>query len=452
MKKSIVIIFAVLATQVVSSQNFEGKWAGILNVSGMKLHLIFNISKDANGYISTLDSPDQGAKGIPVTQTKITNSILNLEIPAGKIEYNGELKKDTIYGKFKQNNQEFEMNLSRATSEDFEKKRPQEPMAPFAYYTEDVTFENKIQKNTLAGTLTLPSKEGKFPVVVLISGSGPQNRDGALFGHKAFLVLSDYFTKNGIAVLRYDDRGVGQSTGNFKEATTADFATDVTSAVAYLKTRKEINSSKIGLIGHSEGGLIAPMVASENKTIDFIVLLAAPALRGNQLLLLQKEKIERIMGISESEITKGQALFSELYKMISEKQKSENLKTYLKSQLGAEFKDDDADAILQQLESNWMQFYINYDPSTALRQSKCAVLALNGENDLQVPFKQNLDIIKNVLEKAGNKNFKIKSYPKLNHLFQSSLTGNPSEYQVIDETFSPVVLEDIKDWILKEVK
>ena len=452
MKKILTFLLVLLSTQLLLSQKFEGKWLGTLTFSGTQLRLIFNISKTENGYSSTLDSPDQGATGIPVTQTTITNSVLHLEIPAAKLSYTGELKNDTIIGTFKQNGKEFEMNLSKSIIESTELKRPQEPKAPYDYYSEEVTFENKKENVLLSGTLTLPKKEGNYPVVILISGSGPQNRNEELFGHKPFLVLSDYLTKNGIAVLRYDDRGVGKSTGNFTNATSADFATDVNSAIEFLKTRKDIIVSKIGLVGHSEGGLIAPMVASKNKDINFIVLLAAPGLRGAQVLLLQKEKIERTMGIPETAIEEGQRIFSELYKMIYKKEKAENLKTYLKSQLNTKSKDaEEVDAIIDQLDSKWMRFYVNYDPYNAINETKCAVLALNGENDLQVPYKENLDKIQNTLQKSRNNNFKIKSYPKLNHLFQTSTTGSLSEYITIEETFSPNVLQDISDWILKQV-
>lgn len=452
MKKIIFLLISLVSLQHLYSQEFQGKWFGILNVQGIKLHLIFNISKSGNGYTSTLDSPDQGARGIPVTQTTVTNSLLNLEIPSGNLSYVGELKNDTILGIFKQNGQEFAMNLSKNTSENSVLKRPQEPKEPFEYYSEEVEFENKSEKITLAGTLNLPKKEGVFPVVILISGSGPQNRDEELFGHKPFLVLSDYLTTNGIAVLRYDDRGVGKSKGNFKKATSANFATDVESAITYLKTRTEINSKKIGLIGHSEGGLIAPMVACKNKGINFIVLLAGPGIRGDKLLLLQKEKIEGAMGISEIEISKGQKIFSELYKMISVKHEDKNLKTYLKSQLDLKIKDLEIDVLINQLESKWMQFYINYDPAAALSKTKCAVLAVSGENDLQVPFQENFAAIKKNLSLAKNTTVTFKSYPKLNHLFQTSISGIPSEYQTIEETFSPIVLKDISDWILNQVK
>ena len=452
MKKLAIICIVLMHSQFTISQNFVGKWYGTLKVQGVELALVFNISKTETGYKSTMDSPAQGAKDIPITQTTVSNSTINLEMPAGKISYSGELRNEVIEGVFTQNGQTFPMNLTQNGSANKAFKRPQEPKEPFSYYKENIKFENKSERIFLAGTLTLPKKEGVYPAVILISGSGPQNRNEEILGHKPFLVLADYLTKKGFAVLRYDDRGVGKSEGDFSTATSADFATDVESAFAYLKTRKEINTKKIGLIGHSEGGLIASMVASKNKDIRFIILLAGPGLRGDKLLLLQKEKIERAMGTPESEILQGQKVFSELYQMMAEKKEGSQLKNYLTNQKDLPLKEGDINAVVNQLNSNWMRYYINYDPATALSKTKCALLALNGENDLQVAFRENLDTIKNASSKAKNNNTTFKSYPKLNHLFQNSVSGSPSEYQTIEETFSPMVLQDVADWMLLQTK
>jgi hypothetical protein len=268
------ILLTLLTVCSAFGQDVTGQWNGILKVQGTSLRIVFNVTKTENGFSSTMDSPDQGAKDIPVTTTSFVNSKLKLEITNVLIEYNGELKENLITGTFRQGGQEFPMNLSKEKIEKQTVIRPQEPKKPYSYYTEEVTFQNNKENITLAGTLTLPKKEGNYPVVILITGSGPQNRDEELMGHKPFLIISDYFTKNGIAVLRYDDRGVAQSGGNFKTATSLDFASDVESAITYLKTRKEINKNKIGLVGHSEGGIIAPIVASKSKDVNFIVLLA----------------------------------------------------------------------------------------------------------------------------------------------------------------------------------
>ena len=318
MKKTTLLLIAFLITLTTYAQDITGQWNGVLKVQGMQLRLVFNISKTDTGYSATMDSPDQGAKGIPVSTTTFENPKINLEVAAARIAYSGELKDNEIVGLFKQAGQEFPMNLSRKATEKEVVNRPQEPKEPYPYYTEDVTFQNEKANISLAGTLSLPKKEGVFPVVILITGSGPQNRNEELLGHKSFLVLSDYFTKNGIAVLRYDDRGVGQSKGDFKTATSEDFATDVESAIAYLKTRKEINKKKIGLIGHSEGGTIAPMVAAKSKDVNFIVLLAGTGIKGDKLLLLQQEAIARVSGASEDEIKESAEINTKVVDIINQ--------------------------------------------------------------------------------------------------------------------------------------
>ena len=453
MKNFIITSIFLVTTFSSFSQDILGKWNGSLKVQGVELPLIFTISKLENGYSSTMDSPSQGAKNIPTTKTSFENSKLIIEIANAKIEYVGELKNEIISGIFKQNGQEFPMELSRKQYEKKVINHPQEPKAPFSYYSEDVTFENNKEKVTLAGTLTLPKKEGNYPVVILISGSGAQNRDEQVLGQKPFLVVSDYLTKNGIAVLRYDDRGTAKSKGNFASSTSANFATDVESAIEYLKTRKEINKNKIGLVGHSEGGMIAPMVASKSKDVNFIVLLAAPGMRGDKLLLLQKEKIERAMATSEPEILKGQKIYGGAYDLILKSKKEDlKLKEYFKSNIGKETSERDIDIMVNQLSSDWVQYYLKYDPAIALEKTKCPVLAVNGEKDLQVPSKENLEVIKKSLLKGGNKKVTIIEFPKLNHLFQTTETGNPSEYETNEETFNEKALQQITSWILNQVK
>ena len=452
MKSKRYLFWFFLCFHSLFAQKFVGKWSGLLQVQGQGLHLIFTINNNDGNYKATLDSPDQGAIGIPVTTTIVHEEAITFEIPAGKLRYDGTLKNDSIIGTFKQNGFEFKLNLVKSSSVATELKRPQEPKQPFDYYVEEVMIQTKHKNTILSGTFTRPIKTGAYPTVILISGSGPQNRDEELFGHKPFLVLADYLTKNGIAVLRYDDRGVGKSTGDFKNATTLDFAEDVASAISYLKTRNDVNASKIGLIGHSEGGLIAPMVAATNKEIGFIVLLAGPALPGNKLLLLQKQKIETAMGVPSMEIAQGQKVFSDIYKIMAKNKGAEAIKTYLSSLKELPFSTDQINTIISQLDSPWMRFYINYDPSVALLKTKCALFALNGEKDLQVPCSENLNEMRTIMSKTKNKNVQFKSYPKLNHLFQTSNTGTINEYPLIEETIATQVLQDISTWIALQTK
>ena len=465
MKTISILIITLLISITATAQDIIGKWNGVLKVQGTQLRLVFNVTKSENGPTSTMDSPDQGANGIPVTKTTFENSKIKFEVANARIEYDGELDGDEITGTFKQGGQVFPMNLSRKAIEKEVVKRPQEPSKPYSYYSEDVTFQNPKANISLAGTLTLPEKEGVFPVVVLITGSGPQNRDEELVGHKPFLVISDYLTKNGIAVLRYDDRGVGQSKGDFKTATTTDFATDVESAITYLKTRKEINKKQIGLVGHSEGGLIAPMVASKSKDVSFIVLLAGTGIQGDKLLLLQQELIAKANGASESDIKKSIQANANLFKMVLQSNDNQKLKADLTNKINEIVKNDNSSEIpkgmtkdqyialqVDQITSPWMEYFMKYNPVPALEKVKCAVLAVNGEKDLQVPPKENLTAIKNALTKGGNKNVTTIEFPNLNHLFQECKTGSPNEYASIEQTFSPRALAEITQWIKSQTK
>ena len=464
MKKILLIIPAILCVFCMKAQDIAGQWTGILKVQGTQLRLVFNIVKSGNGYISTMDSPDQGAMGISVSTTVFENSVLKLAVLSAKIEYEGVLDKNNfIIGNFKQSGQSFPMNLSKEKITTQKPIRPQEPVKPYPYYSEDVMFDNAGAGIKLAGTLTLPKKEGYFPAVILISGSGPQNRDEELLGHKPFLVLSDYLTKNGIAVFRYDDRGTALSQGVFKTATTADFSTDAAAAVKYLKSRREINKNKIGLIGHSEGGIIAPLVAADSKDIYFIVLMAGTGIPGDKLMLLQQELIARAAGASEIQIQQSLNINRDAFKIITKSDNPDKLNRDLSAYLRQILKDHPEkpegitdSAFIQkqinQITGTWMQYFLKYDPAAALAKVKCPVLALNGEKDLQVPPKINLNAIKNALEKGGNKKVTVKELPGLNHLFQECKTGSPSEYAVIEQTISPIALTEILNWIKLQLK
>ncbi|MCF6348754.1 MAG: alpha/beta hydrolase [Flavobacteriaceae bacterium] len=439
------------------SQGVVGKWEGILNVQTIQLKLIFNINKTDKGLVSTMDSPDQGAKEIPVTSVDFENNVLKLKIDNANITYEGVLKtKDTIIGNFVQSGQSFSLTLIKKGKNTIEIPRYQEPKKPYPYHSENIFFDNKKDSIRLAGTLTLPSKKGKFPVVILITGSGPQNRDEELFNHKPFLVLSDHLTKNGIAVLRFDDRGIDKSTGTFSTATTMNFATDVESAIQYLKTRKEIKKKKIGLIGHSEGGVIASIVANSSDDVSFIVLLATPGIRGDELMLLQKKKIEEQSGMSESEISKGQEIFSDIYELIinserSNQKLSDEINNFLTLKYGSQLTANQIKNLSNQLTNPWMYYFLKFDVKTSLMNVKCPVLALNGEKDLQVPAKENLKAIENALIKGNNDKGTIKKLPNLNHLFQECKTGLPNEYAIIEQTFSPIALNEITNWLLKQL-
>jgi pimeloyl-ACP methyl ester carboxylesterase len=465
MRTILILLITLLTSFPSAAQDITGQWNGILKVQGMQLRVIFNVSETDDGFSATMDSPDQGVKGIPVTHTTFDNPIINFEVSDAGINYDGTLNENEITGTFKQNGMEFPMNLSRSVLEKEITKKLQEPVKPYPYTVEEVSFENTEANISLSGTLTLPEKDGNFPVVILISGSGPQNRDEEILGHKPFLIISDYLTNNGIAVLRYDDRGVGQSEGDFNTATSADFATDVESAIAYLNTRKEINKEKIGLVGHSEGGLIAPMVASKSNDVSFIVLLAGPGIQGDKLLLLQQALIAKASGVAEADINIALETNAKLFELVMNSTDDQKLKADLTNVLNETLKNDSSIEIpggmtkdeflsmhLNQILTPWMLYFLKYNPAISLEKVKCPVLALNGEKDLQVPPKENLTALENALKKGGNKSVTIIEFPNLNHLFQECETGSPDEYATIEQTFSPKVLEEITKWIQLQTK
>lgn len=390
-----------------------------------------------------MDSPKQGALGIKVDQTQYDNAHLEMNISKLGVTYGGiyDKNEEKINGTFKQGAMSLSLNLTR------EKKikkinRPQEPKEPYPYSLENITFYNKKENIKLAGILTLPENKEDFPTVILISGSGPQDRNEELLNHKPFLVLSDYLTRQGIAVLRYDDRGVAESEGDFSTATSKDFSSDVEAALNYLRSRKEINKNKIGLIGHSEGGIIAPMAAKNSKDVNFIVLLAGVGMRGDKLMLLQKKLIEEKSGIDQITINQSQEVFKGAYDLIIlSKEKDEELTNTLS--------EDQLNSLVKTLTSNWMKYFLKYDPAKTLEKTEIPVLALFGKNDLQVPSQKNSQIIRESLAKAENNNVKVIELDKLNHLFQESTTGLPNEYSEIEQTISPKVLEIISNWIIE---
>ncbi|MEO1010652.1 MAG: alpha/beta fold hydrolase [Bacteroidota bacterium] len=464
MKRILFIVLLFASSPQLLAQNITGDWHGLLKQ--IKLRVVFHISETNNGFSSTLDSPDQGATGIPVTSTFFENDSLKITVANLGVTYKAKLVDNSFEGTFLQAGLQLPLKLTRQAIEKPKQNRPQEPEMPYPYYTEEVSFNNENANITLAGTLTLPEQVGKYPAVVLITGSGPQDRNEELAGHKPFLVIADHLTKNGIAVLRYDDRGFGQSTGDFSTATSTDFATDVQSAISYLKTRKEIDQNKIGLVGHSEGGIIAPMVASKSEDINFIVLLAGTGIRGDSLLSMQGRLVEAAMGQSKENMEKSAEIRKEIIDMVMKSEDIPNLRNdltaYLKTETVVEKikvllppgmgMDQFITTQLNFMATPWMVYFLRHDPGKILETVDCAVLALNGEKDVQVPPKENLSAIKTALEKAGNNKFRVEELPGLNHLFQECKTGAPTEYGTIEQTFSPIALSKISDWILDQVR
>ncbi|MFY7729172.1 MAG: alpha/beta hydrolase family protein [Flavobacterium sp.] len=464
--KKLLLTALLCLTAAVNAQDITGDWFGLLSIPGTKLHINLHIKKADKGYTATMDSPDQGANGLPVTTITIENNTLDFSIPAGGISYKGTVEGKSIKGTFTQNGYNIPLDFGREAPKAEAVKRPQEPVKPYPYYEEEVTIKNDKAGLTLAGTLTLPKQGGSnYPAVILITGSGAQNRDEELLDHKPFLVLADYLTRQGIAVLRYDDRGTGKSTGKFANATTQDFATDAEAAFKYLKTRKEINPKKIGLAGHSEGGIVAPIVAVNNPDVDFIVLLAGTAIPGDELMVLQNYMIGKANGMPETELTKLSAINRNIYNLIKEEENIAVLKTRLQAAFNKDLKpilvangipehqvSSYIEMQVSDITSPWYVNFIRYNPAPTLEKVKCPVLAINGSKDVQVSAKANLDAIKRVAEKSGNKKITTVELEGLNHLFQTSTTGAPTEYGEIEETFAPAALKTVGDWIQQQVK
>lgn len=441
-------------------QEFAGSWLGNLEVAAVNLRLVFNITlNDRDSLIATLDSPDQGAKNIPLGKVTLTPDSLKIDAPLLLGRYTGKFLSDTtVSGIWTQSGQSFQVNL-RKLSARFLLTRPQEPRQPFPYRSEEVTIPNNKFNIYLSGTLTLPAGDGPFPAVVLITGSGAQDRDETIMGHKPFLVIADYLTRYGIAVLRYDDRGVGKSQGNYAEATTADLATDAEAALLLLKTRKEINPSATGLLGHSEGGLIACITGASSPGVAFIVSLAGPGVKGEEILFRQQADIARLSGVKEATLKQSADINRKLYSIVK-KEKDDNTaekkviaayQKMLRKQKKSLREIEDATARLSNSFGAqvypWFRYFLETDPADFWKKVKCPVLALNGEKDTQIAADVNLPAIENALQSGGNRNVKTVKFPGLNHLFQPCKTGLPAEYGQIEETISPEVLETIASWI-----
>ncbi|MBL7704779.1 MAG: alpha/beta fold hydrolase [Taibaiella sp.] len=465
MKKYCLSLLLFIAAQsAVAQKEFEGAWSGILKIQTMELGLVFNI-RDNNGKLeATMDSPNQGAKGIPVKSVSTHKDSIYIEMPEIQLVYKGALlDADHIKGSFVQRGQSFDLDLSKTLT--LKNNRPQEPQPPFSYREEKISFDNKAAGIQLSGTLTLPQGKGPFPAIVLVSGSGPQDRDESLLGHKPFLVLADYFTRNGYAVLRYDDRGVAASGGEFEGATSADFATDAWAAVQFLQTRKEVNKKRVGIMGHSEGGLIATKLAAAHKELAYIVMLAGPGLRGDQILLQQQELIAKASGVPDSTVQKSLTSNKNIYDIINAGDKdpkitAQKLRLYLNDEFKegrlphepGTAKDSVINTYLQAVTEPWMTYFIQYDPQPDLAKIKIPVLALVGEKDHQVLPQFNIPALKSAFEKGNNKKATVLELEGLNHLFQEAQTGMPQEYSSIEQTFSPAAMTTILDWLNKQTK
>ncbi len=445
-------------------RSIDGLWEGSLSVAGATLQISVSFATNSDGLGATIDIPQQGATGIALANVSYVPPKVHFELTggAGLAVFDGEQRGDSISGSFTQAG--FEGSFAIARSEVSDKNAEAEEPVP--YLVEEVTFRNGDV--TLAGTLTLPRAGAPHGAVVMITGSGPQNRDEELFGFRPFRVIADHLTRNGIAVLRYDDRGVGGSTGSVNESTTEDFAYDALAAIDHLQERTDIHARAIGLIGHSEGGVVAPLAASKSDDVAFMVLLAGTAVTGEEILYAQGELILRANGASEDEIQAQRSFQQRLFAAMRTGEGWPELEADFRARLVAQldsmppaqreaiqdvdaFLDAQVEAQLYSARTPWFEFFLDYDPIPALQQANVPTLALFGELDLQVPPAVNRLAMEEAFRAGGNPDYTIEVLPRANHLFITANTGSPNEYPTLEKVFVPEFLPLLTDWLRARV-
>jgi pimeloyl-ACP methyl ester carboxylesterase len=436
------------------SENIEGIWQGTLKYPGLELRIAFRFSAMPDGKLqASMMRPDESEMEIPVSRITLKGSDLQLEVASvnGYFEGEHQAKEGIIRGQWKQGRRTQPLILERV-SEIAKPARPQTPIPPYPYNEEDVTFVNREANIELAGTLTWPKEEHSCPAVILIPGVGAHDRDYFILGHRPFLVLSDYLTRRGIAVLRFDERGVGASKGDRSQATSEDYARDVMAGIDFLKTRKEINPHLIGLIGHSEGGTIASLAAAKSPDVAYIVMMGSPGLPGVEYNYQYEESMGRALGLSEEAIAAKRAFQERVLNVVLHEKDyavAEEKLRRIYQEFDPNITDIQENAAVKRLLSPWFRFNVTHDPSATLRAVRCPVLAITGEKDVHVPPDGNMEAIRHALEARSNRNYRVEELPGLNHFFQTAETGAPLEYGKIEETISPIALELVGDWILE---
>ena len=458
-KLALITLLLLISSVIYPQEPITGSWEGTLHIQNNKLRIRFHIEANDTAYSSRMDSPDQGAFDLPTTRTTFLDNKLEIIASGLGLFYRGTLLQDTIDGTLNQGGIPLALTLHRIVKQ--ERVRPQTPREPLPYRSEELLIPAGDKVRVLGATLTIPNGEGPFPAVVLIAGSGPNDRNETIFDHKPFFVISDHLTQLGFAVLRYDKRGIGASTGSYRTATVQDFVEDAKMAAAYLRQLEEIDPDRIGLLGHSEGGIVAPMLAAGNSDIDFVVLMAAPGTTGMEVVMDQNEISLRHQGVEPETIEELQKLNRETFGMLVEWKGTEEDRTALRDQLSRFWNKlplltrmkVEKDAFLRsQFNAMTMPGYLSFlriDPSLYLEKVTCPLLALNGDKDTQVPAEKNIVAITAALKKGGNNNVVTRIYPGLNHLFQESVTGMSDEYAKSEQTVAPVILNDIGEWLKK---
>lgn len=473
-RKLFSVIFLIVMTintavaQTEQNVDLSGSWKGTLSVSGQQLPLVFHISnRDNSEYIATMDSPAQGATNIPIESVNIAIDVVTINVAVAQAKFSGrfDATQQTINGQWTQGSTSLPLVLKKVLNKETKIvfNRPQHPIAPFPYETQDITITTALDDVELAGTLTIPSTQGRYPAVILITGSGPQDRDQTFMGHKTFLVIADFLTRQGIAVFRYDDRGVGKSTGDFSTATSVDFAKDVVSAFDYLQNHENIDGARIGLIGHSEGGLIAPIAANMREEIAFISLLAGPGQTGNDISVWQIKRFLLANGLGQHTADAAGQITAALNQTVLKNDSPDTLD----EELQAAYRDawqslsmSDKQSIknigggtlsasrMEQLSSAWTKYFLAHDPIDFLKNLTIPVMAIHGDKDTQMSDRLNLSRIRKALQGGGHALNKVQKINGVNHLFQTAKTGLMSEYAQIEETISPSVLKMLSDWII----
>lgn len=448
--KSLVLFVVLFFGTNASGQDFSGTWQTRMRFMKYDFRLVIRLEEQNGKWTGFMKSPDQSKDSFELEDLEINGDSISCGMSEMQASFSGAFVADSnaILGKWSQRGFKLPVKWLKGEEVDLLYNRPQRPRPPFPYHTEEVRIYNREGGDTLAGTFIRPTAKGKYPVVVLITGSGPEDRDETVFAHKPFLVLADHLARKGFAVLRCDDRGTGASTGNYASATVPDFASDVRAEVAFLRKRPDVDKKKIGLLGHSEGGIIAPMVAAADKKISFVILLAAPAIDFFDLLLAQDSLVAKASGSKQKEIDKlirtNTKLFSILKSSKDSADAQQRIVEFLDS-TGAS--DQEIELSIKQLCATPMRFYVGYDPAIKLSKLKCPVLAMNGEKDIQVPSGLNLPKIEEVLRTANNRAFSTVELKGQNHLFQPCKKCSLEEYIQIDTTMDPVSMDTITDWL-----
>ncbi|MFH0735064.1 MAG: alpha/beta fold hydrolase [bacterium] len=462
MKRIGLLFFAIffIISNFYAQSTFPNYYSGSILVMSQEIQIELDFSLKSDTLVGIINIPIQGIKNMQLKKVTKINNKLTFEIlpPPQNGVFEGQISADSIYGSFIQMGFKGTFSVTKTD-------RPVEDTTHVIkpYIEDEVTFKNG--EITLAGTLSYPSKEGSFPAVILISGSGAQNRDSDIFGFKLFSIAADYFTRNGIAVLRYDDRGIGGSSGNVSQSTTEDFANDIMAGYELLKTKSFINPKKIGLYGHSEGGIVAPIAASLLNDAAFVVLVSAPGVSGDQVILKQLAEIMKAENADDSSIVYQVNNYKEVFDLLKNGSEEDTIKKLLYKQASKEINNlpdenkktikdlestinQTVDQKLKQYKSIWFNFFVNYDPAPTLQNVKCPVLLLFGGKDKQVDIEQNRKVLEDNLKIGGNTNVKTILFENANHLYQEAKTGSPSEYAKLKKEYVTGFLEQVTEWII----